>query len=145
MTDRRVLVVDDDDDVREITMFTLEAIGGWQVLDADRGAVAVEIARTHRPDLVLLDVMMPDMDGHATFRALQADPLTRDIPVILLTAKVEVAHTRNADDGLAGVISKPFDPRGLVADIDRLLAAASTRRRSLERSGARPSQRFASR
>ena len=123
MTRRRVLVVDDDDDVREVTSFSLELIGGYEVIDADRGATAIELARSHRPDLVLLDVMMPGMDGPATFRALRADPATADIPVVLLTAKAQVGLDRDEADALAGVISKPFDPRGLVETIDRILDA----------------------
>ena len=124
MTRRTVLVVDDDDDVREVTTFSLELIGGYQVLDADGGALAIELARRHRPDLVLLDVMMPGMDGPATFRALRADPETAHIPVVLLTAKAPVGLGHEVDEGLAGVISKPFDPRALVAEIERILQAA---------------------
>ena len=67
--------------------------------------------------------MMPGMDGPATFRALRADPETAHIPVVLLTAKVQVGLDREENDGLAGVISKPFDPRGLVAEIERILEA----------------------
>ena len=79
-------------------------------------------AARHRPDAILLDLMMPDMDGLTTFRHLRADPATRDIPVILVTAKAQVGH-RQAWDGLpvAGVISKPFDPMTLAADVAALL------------------------
>jgi CheY-like chemotaxis protein len=123
MTRRRVLVVDDDDDVREVTTFSLELIGGYEVIDANGGARAIELARSHLPDLVLLDVMMPGMDGPATFRALRADPATAHIPVVLLTAKVPVGMDHDEHEGLAGVISKPFDPRALVAEIERILQA----------------------
>jgi CheY-like chemotaxis protein len=129
VTARTVLVVDDDDDVREVTKFALEVLGGWHVVDADGGAAALPLARTHQPAVVLLDVMMPGMDGPATFRALQADPRTSHIPVILLTAKVQVLQNRTHDDGLAGVIAKPFDPRGLVNEIDRILEAEDLKRR----------------
>ena len=125
MTRRRVLVVDDDDDVREVTTFSLELIGGYEVFDANGGVAAIELARRHRPDLVLLDVMMPGMDGPATFRALRADPETAHIPVVLLTAKVPVALDQEENDGLAGIISKPFDPRALVAEIERILGPES--------------------
>jgi CheY-like chemotaxis protein len=121
VAERTVLVVDDDDDVREVTKFALEVIGGWQVIDADGGAKAIEMAREHQPSVILLDVMMPGMDGPATFRALQDDPRTRHIPVVLLTAKVQVLTEGTGDDGLAGIISKPFDPRGLVGEVDRIL------------------------
>lgn len=125
MTRRRVLVVDDDDDVREVTTFSLELIGGYEVFDANGGVTAIELARRHRPDLVLLDVMMPGMDGPATFRALRADPETAHIPVVLLTAKVPVVLSQEENDGLAGIISKPFDPRALVAEIERILGSGS--------------------
>ena len=122
MTVPTVLVVDDDDSVREITQLALEVVAGWQVIAADGGAAALELARAHRPDAVLLDVMMPEMDGPTTLRHLKADGTTRDIPVILLTAKV-LAGERQAWDELAisGVIAKPFDPMGLPTEVSRML------------------------
>ena len=117
-----VLVVDDDDAIREITQVALELVASWEVLTAGGGHEALALAGEHRPDAVLLDLMMPDMDGLTTFRHLQADPATRDIPVILVTAKAQVGD-RQAWDGLpvAGVISKPFDPMSLAADVAALL------------------------
>jgi CheY-like chemotaxis protein len=122
MTGRTILVVDDDDDVREITRLALEVMGGWTVIDADGGAAALELATRHRPEVVLLDVMMPDMDGPTTFRRMQADPELQGIPVILLTAKVQAGQRQVWDDlPLRGVISKPFNPMTLTDDIERLL------------------------
>ncbi len=117
-----VLVVDDDDAIREITQVALELVAGWTVLIAGGGAEALTQAAEHHPDAVLLDLMMPDMDGLTTFRHLQADPATRDVPVILVTAKAQVGD-RQAWDGLpvAGVIAKPFDPMTLAADVAALL------------------------
>ena len=124
MPGRMVLIVDDDDEIREITKLALELMGGWHVIDADRGAAALSLAREHRPDVVLLDVMMPEMDGPTTFRHMQNDPSTAQIPVILLTAKVLAGHTQLWDDlAVTGVISKPFNPTTLSDDIDRLLEA----------------------
>jgi len=136
MTSRTILVVDDDDDVREITRLALEVMGGWTVIDANGGAAALEMARAHRPDVVLLDVMMPDMDGPTTFRRMEADPASSGIPVILLTAKVQPGQ-RQAWDGLAlrGVISKPFNPMTLTEEIDRLLAAHPVSAGSPDRQG----------
>lgn len=123
MTGRTVLVVDDDDDVREITSCALELLAGWTVIEATGGAPALELAAEHQPDLILLDVMMPDMDGPTTVRALHGRPHTRAIPVILLTAKAQfAAGLAEADLDVVGVITKPFDPHGLVDTIDRLLA-----------------------
>jgi CheY-like chemotaxis protein len=117
-----VLVVDDDDAIREITQVALELVAGWGVRTAGGGVEALELAARHHPDAVLLDLMMPDMDGLTTFRHLQENPVTRDIPVILVTAKAQVGD-RQAWDGLpvAGVISKPFDPMTLAADVAALL------------------------
>lgn len=118
----RVLVVDDDDSVREVTQLALEAVGGWQVVPAGGGQEALDLARTDPPDAVLLDVMMPDLDGIATFRRLQADAATRDIPVVLLTAKVQVGDRQLWDDlPVRGVISKPFNPMTLADEVAALL------------------------
>jgi CheY-like chemotaxis protein len=117
-----VLVVDDDDSVREITQLALEVVGGWQVLPATGGRMALDLAREHRPDAVLLDVMMPDMDGITTFRHLQEHETTRDIPVILLTAKVQLGDRAMWDDlAVRGVIAKPFDPLTLAGQVSAMV------------------------
>jgi CheY-like chemotaxis protein len=117
-----VLVVDDDDSIRELTQLTLEIVGGWNVLAAAGGEAALALAREHRPDAVLLDVMMPDIDGPTTFRRMQEDEATRGIPVILLTAKIMVGDHQVWDDlAVAGVISKPFDPMTLANDVSAIL------------------------
>jgi CheY-like chemotaxis protein len=117
-------VVDDDDDVREVTQLTLEIMGGWDVVPADCGATALRLAREVRPDVVLLDVMMPGMDGPTVFLHLRRDPLTAHIPVVLLTAKVRVGSRSVGEDlDVAGVISKPFDPSTLSQQVDALVAA----------------------
>jgi len=122
---RHVLVVDDDDDVREITQMSLEAIAGWRVRAANGGARALELLREERPDAVLLDVMMPGMDGPATFRAMRADPELRDIPVVLLTAKLQVGREQPWDGlEVAGVIAKPFDPMSLATQVAELVGWA---------------------
>jgi CheY-like chemotaxis protein len=119
---RHVLVVDDDEAIREVARAALELVGGWQVTTVDSGQDAHAVASALGPDAVLLDVMMPGHDGPATVMSMRADPTTRDIPVIFLTAKAPpdgAAAWR--DIGLAGVIRKPFDPMTLSADIARLL------------------------
>jgi CheY-like chemotaxis protein len=118
---RRILVVDDDDGIREVAQMSLEMVGGHEVLTASCGYDAVVRAREARPDAILLDVMMPGLDGPATFARLQADPDSCRIPVILLTAKLQPAdRARFAEIGVRAVIAKPFDPMTLsdeVADI----------------------------
>jgi CheY-like chemotaxis protein len=117
-----VLVVDDDDDIRELTRVALELVADWGVITAGGGAEALELAARHRPDAVLLDLMMPGMDGLTTFGHLRADPATGDIPVILVTAKARVGERQPWDElEIAGVISKPFDPITLAADVSALL------------------------
>ena len=85
---RRILVVDDDELLREVAKAALEIVGGWQVVTAHSGAEARSPGAPERPDAILLDVMMPGVDGPSTVAALRADPATARIPVIFLTAKV---------------------------------------------------------
>lgn len=122
MHPRHVLVVDDDDMVREITQLTLETVAGWRIRPARGGAEALDLMREELPDAVLLDVMMPGMDGPATFRAMQADPHLRHVPVVLLTAKLQVGLEQPWDGlAVAGVIAKPFDPMRLADEISGLV------------------------
>jgi CheY-like chemotaxis protein len=119
---RRVLVVDDDDMLREVAKVSLEMVGGWEVLTAGSGSEACEVAVRERPDALLLDVMMPGMDGPSTVVALRGEPVTRDIPVIFLTAKVGGdGHQQWEHLDVSGVIPKPFDPMSLPAEVARLL------------------------
>jgi CheY-like chemotaxis protein len=114
MEPRQVLIVDDEDAIREVAALSLQAVGGYDVLTAESGSACVRQALEHQPDAILLDVMMPEMDGPATFATLQSHAATRDIPVILLTAKVQAAdHRLFAELGVAAVLPKPFDPMAL--------------------------------
>ncbi|MGZ4778562.1 MAG: response regulator [Thermoanaerobaculia bacterium] len=111
MPPRHLLVVDDEDHVREIACLSLEMERDWTVSSANAGAAGLKLAMSLRPDAIILDVMMPGMDGPTTLRLLRAQEQTRDIPVIFLTAKVKVADKRKLLDlGAHGVIAKPFDP-----------------------------------
>lgn len=122
MPSKRVLVVDDEADIREVIQMCLELVEGWDVLLAASGNEGLMSAQSEQPDAVLLDVMMPEMDGVATFKQLQANRETRQIPVLLLTAKVQPTdRQRFAELGVAGVITKPFDPLTLTAQIKALL------------------------
>jgi CheY-like chemotaxis protein len=119
---KRVLIVDDEDDIREVAQVSLELVGGWEVLTARSGSDGIQCAQTQRPDAILLDVMMPGLDGPTTFEHLQADPVTRDIPVLLLTAKVQTADRARFDSlGVQGVLAKPFDPLKLPAEVAQAL------------------------
>lgn len=114
--------MDDDDIIREVARVALEVVGGWQVSTAPSGDQAGRMAALEPPDVVLLDVMMPAMDGPSTAALLQQLPVTREVPVIFLTAKTPLtAEQLAAVPNLMGVITKPFDPMSLGAQISRLL------------------------
>ncbi len=118
MPARRILIVDDEDDIREVAQVSLELLGHYEVLTASCGRDGVDSARTSQPDAILLDVTMPDLDGPATLAELRADPATRDIPVLFLTAKTQASdRTRLAELGVAGILSKPFDPLKLATQV----------------------------
>jgi CheY-like chemotaxis protein len=123
MTRRRVLIVDDEDAIREIASISMEAVGGYDVDTASTGLEALDKVVADRPDAILLDVMMPELDGPGTVARLQADPRTSDVRVILLTAKVQPSERARfaALPGVAGVISKPFDPMQLPGQVAALL------------------------
>lgn len=123
MRQPHILLVDDEADIREVAALSLQALGGWQVSSAGGGSEAIAIARTQRPDVILLDVMMPELDGPTTLKRLRADPQTRQIPVIFLTAKARSADQLGlAQLGVSGVLTKPFDPVALSSQITAILA-----------------------
>jgi CheY-like chemotaxis protein len=118
---RTVLLIDDEPDIREVVELSLGSVSGWEVLTASSGADGVELASAQRPDVILLDVMMPGLDGPATLDVLRGRDETRAIPVLFMTAKAQAGElTRYASLGVAGVIPKPFDPMTLS---DRVAAA----------------------
>ena len=119
---RRILIIDDEDDIREVAALTLETTAGWDILTASSGADGIRAAVGAHPDAILMDVMMPGMDGPTTFRLMQQDPTVSGIPVLLLTAKVQgVDQRRFAGLGVAAVLFKPFDPLTLAAQISESL------------------------
>ncbi len=118
----KILIIDDEDDIREVAALSLESVAGWEVVTASSGAQGLARAVEHQPDAILLDVMMPGMDGPSTFRELRANPATAKIPVLLLTAKVQSSDQRRfADLGVESVLFKPFDPMTLADQISGVL------------------------
>jgi CheY-like chemotaxis protein len=116
--ERKILIIDDEDDIREVAALSLQTVAGWEVVLASSGAQGVARAVEHKPDAILLDVMMPGMDGPSTFNELRKNPATARIPVLLLTAKVQSSDQRRfADLGVDAVLFKPFDPLTLSAQI----------------------------
>ena len=123
---KRVLIVDDEADIREVAALSLEMIAGWDVRTASSGAEGIALALAEVPDAILLDVMMPDMDGPTTYERLRANTATSGIPVVLLTAKVQAADRRRFIElGVAGVLAKPFDPMTLADEVVGVLGWAA--------------------
>ena len=119
---RHILIIDDEDDIREVASLSLETIAGWQVSTASSGAEGIAKATALHPDAILMDVMMPGMDGPTTFRQMQQIPAIAHIPVLLLTAKVQgVDQRRFAGLGVAAVLFKPFDPMTLATQMSEVL------------------------
>ncbi|VEP12612.1 Response regulator receiver protein [Hyella patelloides LEGE 07179] len=119
---KTILIIDDDDDIREATQICLEIIGDWKIITASSGREGLQEATNQKPDVILLDVMMPDMDGIETFTQLQANTATQNIPVIFLTAKAQPAEQRQFTQlKVSGVITKPYDPFELSDNITKIL------------------------
>jgi len=118
----RILIIDDEDDIREVAALSLEATAGWTIYTAACGRDGIDVALEQKPEAILMDVMMPEMDGPTTFKEMQLIPAIAGIPVVLLTAKVQgVDQRRFAGLGVAAVLFKPFDPLTLAAQIANVL------------------------
>jgi CheY-like chemotaxis protein len=118
MASKQILVIDDEDDIRQLIQTCLEIMGGWKVLTATSGNQGLLLAQSSQPDAILLDVMMPDMDGLTTFQKLQANEITQHIPVILLTARGRANDQRLFNElGVKGIINKPFNPQKLAVQV----------------------------
>ncbi len=122
MPTKRILIIDDEETIQTVVQFGIKMAAGWEVFTASSGLEGIQTAQTENPDVILLDVMMPDMDGIATFKELQSHSETEQIPVILLTAKAQTAEKRQFNDlGVSGVITKPFNSLDLPEQITRIL------------------------
>lgn len=121
---QRILYVEDEPDIRAVARIALETVGGFKLLVCGSGQEALTAAPAFAPDLILLDVMMPGMDGPSTFAALRALPEFEDTPIVFMTAKVQ-AHevVRYRQMGALDVIPKPFDPMTLAATVRGIWAA----------------------
>ena len=118
----RILYVDDEDDIREVAVMALELDPGFEVRACESGAELLDLAPEWLPDLILLDVMMPRMDGPTAFARLHQQPGTAAIPVVFITARTQsqdVAALKQL--GARGVIAKPFDPMTLAAQVREYL------------------------
>lgn len=122
MKGKQILIVDDQEHLRELVQLCLEDLAGWNTLVAESGEECLQILQTERPNAILLDLSMPGMDGFAVYARLRSDPITRSIPVILLTARVMSSDMASfAEMGVAGVIRKPFEPTTLPGKVAEIL------------------------
>ena len=119
---KTILIVDDEDDARAIAVLALQMKTDWMLLQARSGKEAIEIALDKMPDLILLDMMMPEMDGKATLQTLKTTPKTASIPTILMTAKVQpIEQTGIEPEQVAAIFTKPFRPLTLADEIRKVL------------------------
>ena len=118
---KTLLVIDDDRDIREVAKTSLELVGGFTVIVAESGQRGVAAAQEVKPDAIILDLMMPDMDGQETLAQLKRSSQTTDIPVIMLTAKVQARKEELVSKGAAGDLVKPFDPMKLPSQVCEIL------------------------
>ncbi|MCS7251085.1 MAG: response regulator [Anaerolineae bacterium] len=123
----KILIAEDEKDIRELIAFTLE-FGGFDVITAINGQEAVELARQHRPDLIILDVRMPKMTGYEACRVLKSQEETRAIPVVFLSAKGQESEIRQGmEAGADAYILKPFAPDELIQQVHMILSRHSAR------------------
>jgi len=119
---KRILAVDDEPHILKLIAFSLRS-HGFEVLEASDGLSAVSIAAAEHPDLILLDVMMPALDGYEACRRIKADPEIADIPIFMLTAKAQTSEQQTGlDAGAIDYICKPFTPKDLVATVESFFA-----------------------
>jgi len=126
----RILMVEDEPDIQAVAQIALETVGGLQVEMCSSGQEALDRVLACAPDLILMDVMMPGLDGLSTLQTLRANPETAGFPVIFMTAKVQSHEiARFIDLGAIGVIAKPFDPMTLASTIRSLWEKEDVRSR----------------
>lgn len=118
----KVLIIDDEDDIRSVAAVSLSHFAGAEVVEACSGAKGVDLAASEQPDVILLDMTMPEMDGPATLAALRKSPDTTNIPVIFLTARAMRGDLERIKSmGAQGVVTKPFDPTSLATQVKQIL------------------------
>jgi len=119
---KKILIADDRSEVVELVKVTLEG-EGYQTIDASDGREALEKIKREKPDLILLDIIMPRMDGFEVLSKVKKDPKTKDIPIIMLTAKGQKSDQEKGKElGATGYIIKPFSPSALLKRIEEILA-----------------------
>ena len=127
---RKVLIIEDEPEIRAILALSLQHVGGWQTVLANDGIEGIEKALQEGPDLIVLDAMMPRLDGYATCRRMKQDDRLSSIPVVFLTARTDPRDTNRAmRAGAAGWVAKPFDPLSLAGQIAQIADEGANRNR----------------
>lgn len=122
MTTKSILLIDDEPNLAQVIAVCLESFKGWKVCVVHSGKEGLQVVEALKPDVILLDVMMPEMDGIEVLQNLQKNPAIRDIPVIFLTAKVQTSDREKfAELDIVGIVAKPFDPLKIADEIAQLL------------------------
>ena len=122
----KLLIADDEAGIRSLVKMTLVS-ESYEILEAKDGPEALAMARKHLPRMMLLDVMMPGMTGFEVCRAIKSDPITKDITVVMLTARAQDSdHAEGSDAGADGYFTKPFSPLALLRKVDEILADSET-------------------
>ncbi|MBN2472717.1 MAG: response regulator [Anaerolineae bacterium] len=125
MVPAHILIVDDIKDARVLMRLMLSTKGGFSISEATGGTEALQIVRENHPDLVVLDYMMPDMDGIDVCHAIRADAAIADTPILMLTARTDLGiHEKALDAGATSFMNKPVKPQDLVAEASRLIEEA---------------------
>jgi CheY-like chemotaxis protein len=125
----KVLLAEDEEDIRKVAQISLQFRGHWDVALASNGEECLAKAAADPPDLILLDCMMPKMDGYETCRRLKLDPTLRHIPVIFLTAKAQETEVKKGLSlGAVGYLIKPFNPMSLAGEISQILEGQDERK-----------------
>ena len=122
MTEKNILLIDDEETIQEVVRVGIEIEAGWQVESASSGRAGINLAQNLQPDVILLDVMMPDLDGIDTLSQLKNNARTSNIPVIFLTAKAQAEEKSQFQSlGVVDVITKPFNSMTLASQIAKIL------------------------
>jgi len=118
---KKILYAEDESDIQIIVETIIQSLSDYDIKVCNNGRELLECVDEYSPDLILLDVMMPEMDGPTTFKNLQESPKTKDIPVVFMTAKAQVHEVKRLqEDGVIGIITKPFDPVQLCPNISQI-------------------------
>jgi two-component system OmpR family response regulator len=118
---KKILYAEDEPDVQTVVELTVQTMSDYEIKICGNGKILLDCVEEYNPDLILLDVMMPEMDGPTTFKILQSDENTKNIPVIFMTAKAQVQEVATfKETGILGVITKPFDPMNLCDEIQEI-------------------------